>query len=268
MSSKLPMPKSLTCTIFVSLLALSCGKGAPEASTDKQSQAKQQQGTAGGTQAQLGSFQSRKDKLSYAFGVDMARTIQREKDRLNVELLRSAMSDALADKKLLMTDDEVNSTLKTFEAELRQDLQHARVMLAERNRKEAEAFFAENAKKDGVVTLPTGLQYKVLTKGTGEVPSVDDVVVCSYRGKLLDGTEIDGSDKQKGPTAVPVKKLIGGFAQALQLMPVGSKWQIFVPPHLAYGDRAMPSFGPNSALIFDVELFSIKEKKETASIAK
>ena len=128
----------------------------------------------------------------------MARTIQREKDRLNSELLRSALSDALENKKLLMTDDETSSTLTTFEAELRQDLQHAKATLTERNWKEAEGFFAGNAKKGGVVTLPPGLQYKVLTKGAGQVPS-EDAVVCKYRAKLLDGKEVDSSDKQKNP---------------------------------------------------------------------
>jgi FKBP-type peptidyl-prolyl cis-trans isomerase len=140
-------------------------------------------------------------------------------------------------------------------------------MLTERNKKDSESFFAENAKKEGVVTLPTGLQYKILTKGSGKVPTADDVVVCNYRGTLLDGKEVDNSSKRPEAPML-VKGVIPGFAQALQLMPVGSKWQLFVPPHLAYGDRAMPTFGPNSTLIFEVELVSIKDKAETASAAK
>jgi FKBP-type peptidyl-prolyl cis-trans isomerase FklB len=211
------------------------------------------------------SIQSRKDKLSYAFGVDMARTIQRQKDGLNVELLKKALLDTLASNKLIMTDEEVAATLKTFETELKQDFQHAKAMVAAKNRKQSESFFAENAKKQGVVTLPTGLQYKVLRKGDGKPPTLDDVVVCSYRGTLLDGTEIDSSYKRKEPTALPVKGVIPGFSQALQLMPVGSKWQLFIPPQLAYGERAMPKFGPNSTLVFDVELLSTKDKAAVAA---
>jgi FKBP-type peptidyl-prolyl cis-trans isomerase FklB len=213
------------------------------------------------------SIQSRKDKLSYAFGVDMARTIQGQKERLNVELLRKALTDALAGNKLVMTDDEVSSTLKTFEAELKQDLDHARKMVAERNKREGEAFFAENAKKKGVVTLPSGLQYKVLAKGSGKVPSREDTVLCNYRGTLLSGAEIDSSYKRKEPMTVPVNGVIAGFAQALQLMPVGSKWQLFIPPQLAYGDRPMPNFGPNSTVVFDVELLGIRDRIQTAQAA-
>jgi FKBP-type peptidyl-prolyl cis-trans isomerase len=251
--------------LILLLAGLSCRKGTPSTSKQQAQNGEPGQSAAG---AEPGSFQNRKDKLSYAFGVDMAHTIQQQKERLNVELLRGALLDALDGKKLMMADDEVSSTLKTFEAELRQDFQHAKKMLTERNKKEGEAFFAENAKKEGVVTLPTGLQYKVLAKGSGKVPTADDVVVCNYRGTLLDGKEIDSSSKRLEPPAMPVKGLIPGFAQALQLMPVGSKWQLFVPPQLAYGDKAMPTFGPNSTLIFDVELVSIKNNAETANAPK
>jgi FKBP-type peptidyl-prolyl cis-trans isomerase len=258
--------RTLKRTVLVLLLAgLSCRKGTSGGSTNKQPSQNSETGSSAG---EPGSIQNRRDKLSYAFGVDMAHTIQQQKERLNVELLRGALLDALDGKKLMMSDDEVSSTLKTFEAELRQDFQHAKKMITERNKKEGEAFFAENAKKEGVVTLPTGLQYKILTKGNGKVPTADDVVVCNYRGTLLDGKEIDSSSKRPEPPALPVKGMIPGFAQALQLMPVGSKWQLFVPPHLAYGERAMPNFGPNSTLIFDVELVSIKNKAETATAAK
>jgi len=213
-------------------------------------------------------IQSRKDKLSYAFGVDMARNIQQQKERLNVELLMRALSDAMAGNELVMTDEEVASTLKAFEAELKQDFEHAKTMVSARNKREGEAFFAENAKKEGVITLPSGLQYKVLKKGDGKLPTTDDVVTCNYQGTLLNGTEIDSSYKRKEPTAMPVKGVIPGLAQALQLMPVGSKWRLFVPPQLSYGDRATPGFGPNSTLIFEVELLSIKDRVQTASAAR
>jgi FKBP-type peptidyl-prolyl cis-trans isomerase len=212
-------------------------------------------------------IRSRTDKLSYAAGVDMARDLKRQGDShaMNVDLFMRALSDALAGRHLLMTDDEAASTMKAFETEQKQDLQHAKIMISERNRRESEAFFAENAKKDGVITLPSGLQYKVLKKGDGKLPGLDDIVLCNYTGKLLDGTEIDSSYKRKEPTTVSVKGVISGWVQALQLMPVGSKWQLFIPPQLAFGDKATPVAGPNSTLIFEVELLSIQEKQQTAS---
>jgi FKBP-type peptidyl-prolyl cis-trans isomerase FklB len=208
-------------------------------------------------------IQSPKDKISYAFGVDMARDLQRQKDGLNVDLLMRALTDALAGKNLLMTDEEVAATVKTFETEQKQDLQHAKMMVFERNKREGEAFFAENAKKEGVITLPSGLQYKMLKKGDGKIPTLDDVVVCNYTGKLLDGTVVDSSNKRKEPTLVPVKGVIAGWAQALQLMPVGSKWEMYIPPQLAYGDKGSAIFGPNTTLVFEVELVSIQDKPQT-----
>jgi FKBP-type peptidyl-prolyl cis-trans isomerase len=213
-------------------------------------------------------FQSQTDKLSYAFGINLARDLQRQKNSLNVDLLIRALTDALAGNKLIMTEEEVATMVKTFEVEQKQGLQHARIMLSERNKREGEAFFAENAKKEGVVTLPSGLQYKILKKGDGKIPTLEDVVLCNYTGKLLDATEIDSSYKRKEPTALPVKGVIPGWTQALQLMPVGSKWQMFIPPQLAYGDNATAAFGPNATLIFEVELLSIQEKAQTASAAK
>jgi FKBP-type peptidyl-prolyl cis-trans isomerase len=171
----------------------------------------------------------------------------------------------LAGKELIMTNDEVTATVNAFDAEQKQDLQHARMMVSERNKREGETFFAENLKKEGVVTLPSGLQYKILTKGDGKIATLEDTIVCNYRGTLLDGTEIDSSYKRKEPTAAPVKGLIPGWSQALQLMPVGSKWQLFVPPQLAYGDKAAGPIPPNATLIFEVELLSIQDKPQTVS---
>ncbi len=208
---------------------------------------------------------SRKDKISYAFGVDLARDLKRQKEDLNVDLLVRALTDALADKNLLMTDEEVTATLKTVEAEQKHDLEHAKAMIAEKNRRAVEAFVAENAKKEGVVTLPSGLQYKILKQGDGKMPMPDDHVVCQYRGTLIDGTEFDSSYKHDKPSTFPVKGVMPGWAQALQLMPVGSKWQIFIPPQLAYGEKALTGIGSNAMLIFEVELLSIEDKPQTVS---
>lgn len=213
-------------------------------------------------------IQSRKDKISYAFGVDLARDLQRQKNSLNVELLTRALTDALAGNKLIMTDEEVTATVQTFEAEQKQDFEHAKTMVSERNKREGEAFFAENAKKEGVVTLPSGLQYKILKKGDGKIPTLEDTIVCNYTGKLLDGTEIDSSYKRKEPTAAPVKALIAGWSQALQMMPVGSKWELYLPPQLAYGTKAAGPIPPYATLVFEVELLSIQDKPQTVGAAQ
>jgi FKBP-type peptidyl-prolyl cis-trans isomerase FklB len=213
-------------------------------------------------------IQSYKDKLSYAFGVDLGRDLRRQKDDLNLDLLMKALSDALAGNKLIITDEEVTATLKQAEANQKQDYAHAKAMIAAKNKKEGEAFFAENAKKDGVVTLPSGLQYRILKKGAGKTPTLDDHVVCNYRGTLLNGAEFDSSYKRGQPATLPVKGIIKGWAEALQLMPVGSKWQLFVPTQLAYGDKIVGGIGPDAMVIFEVELLSIEDKTQTASAAK
>ena len=239
----------------------------PEASSAEASQAETSTGSksepaTGVVPADAPVVNNRKDKISYAFGVDLARDLKRQKQDLNVDLLMRALTDALADKPLVMTDEQVTATLKQVEAEQKQDFEHAKRMISEKNKKAGEAFFAENAKKEGVVTLPSGLQYKVLKKGDGKVPTLDDRVVCKYKGALLDGTEFDNSDKRGGQVTVPLKGLMSGWTQALQMMPVGSKWQLFIPPQLAYGDKIMYGLGPNTTLIFEVELVSIEDKPQ------
>ena len=130
--------------------------------------------------------------------------------------------------------------------------------------KESEAFLAANKTNEGVVTLPSGLQYKILKVGTGEKPTLDDTVVCNYKGTLINGTEFDASEKHGGPSTFPVKGVIAGWTEALQLMPVGSKWQLFVPSSLAYGPNGPGDIGPNATLIFEVELVSIQKTPAAA----
>jgi len=205
-------------------------------------------------------FENWKDKLSYAMGVDWASSLRAQRVDVNVDLLITAFKDALAGNKLSMTRDEMIATLKRAEAEQKQDFEHAKAMLSDKNKKAGQALFADNLKKEDVVTLPSGLQYKVLKQGEGKKPTLEDTVVCQYRGTLLDGTEFDSSYKRNQAATVPVKGVIKGWSEALQVMPVGSKWQLFIPPQLAYGERIVGGIAPNATLIFEVELLSIQDK--------
>jgi FKBP-type peptidyl-prolyl cis-trans isomerase FklB len=209
-----------------------------------------------------------KQKRSYAIGADIGKKVGGQLKAQSVELdpamVARGMRDALSGAKSAMTDEEIRATL----TELRTQLQQKQAAVAQeasaKNKQEGEAFLAANKGKEGVVTLPSGLQYKVLKQGEGKKPSATDTVQCNYRGTLIDGTEFDSSAKHGGaPATFPVNGVIKGWTEALQLMPVGSKYQLFIPSDLAYGDRGMGgSIGPGATLIFEVELVSIQEKAE------
>jgi FKBP-type peptidyl-prolyl cis-trans isomerase len=176
-------------------------------------------------------------------------------------ILLRGLRDALADRKPLLTDEEAKAAMVAIQSDLRKKQEAKMEMAGEGNKKLGEVFLTENKTKDGVVTLPDGLQYKILKEGTGPKPSATDSVVCNYKGTLIDGTEFDSSYKRGQPATFPVGQVIKGWTEILQLMPVGSKWQIFVPSDLGYGLRgAGGSIGPNSTLIFEIELLSIQGK--------
>jgi len=201
---------------------------------------------------------TQKDKRSYALGVDIGVTLAQQTLDVDSGLLVRGLEDALTGKKMLLSQDEIHALVVELHTEMQQKQIAAAQQRAERNKKDGEAFLAANRAKEGVVTLPSGLQYKVLKAGEGPRPTIADTVVCNYRGTLVDGTEFDSSYKRNEPLSIPVGRVIKGWTEALQLMPVGSKWQLVVPANLAYGERG-PG-GPNSTLIFEVELLSIKEK--------
>ncbi len=204
-------------------------------------------------------LKTEKDKLNYGLGVGVVRNFQRQGVDFDLELVIAGMRDTLSGKKLLMTEEELQTIMTAFQKDLIQKQTEAAKAKAEKNKKEGEPFLAENSKKQGVVTLPSGLQYQILKEGEGKKPTIDDTVICNYRGILLDGTEFDSSYKRNQPTTFALKSVIKGWSEALQLMPVGSKWQLFVPSNLAYGEAsAGPQIGANATLIFDVELLSIK----------
>jgi FKBP-type peptidyl-prolyl cis-trans isomerase len=176
--------------------------------------------------------------------------------------LIQGMKDALAGGKTLLTEDEARSALMQLQKDMQEKQQAKAAAEGDANKKEGDAYLAANKTKEGVVVLPSGLQYKILTPGSGPKPAATDSVVCNYKGTLINGTEFDSSYKRGEPATFPVTGVIKGWTEALQLMPVGSKWQLFIPPDLAYGPRGTPGgpIGPNATLIFEVELISIKDK--------
>jgi FKBP-type peptidyl-prolyl cis-trans isomerase FklB len=206
-------------------------------------------------------LKTQKDKVSYAIGVNIGKNLHKDSVDVDPAIFLRGMKDAISGGKLLLTDDELKSTLTILQAGLQKQQQGTLRQAAEINKKAGDTFLAENKTKEGVVALPSGLQYKILKEGTGAKPTATDSVVCNYRGTLIDGTEFDSSYKRGQPATFPVSGVIKGWTEAVQLMPVGSKWQLFVPADLAYGDRgAAPIIGPDATLIFEVELVSIQDK--------
>jgi FKBP-type peptidyl-prolyl cis-trans isomerase FklB len=201
-----------------------------------------------------------KQKQSYAIGMSLAKSLQRQPLDLDPALVAQALKDSFAGKTLL-TDEQAQATLSVLQTEVRTKMEAKMKEAGDKNKQEGQTFLAANKTKEGVVTLPSGLQYKIVKQGTGPKPTAADTVICNYRGTLINGTEFDSSEKHGGPATFPVGRVIKGWTEALQLMPVGSKWQLFVPADLAYGERGpSPEIGPNSTLVFDVELVSIQPK--------
>ncbi|HTX55199.1 MAG TPA: FKBP-type peptidyl-prolyl cis-trans isomerase [Candidatus Baltobacteraceae bacterium] len=204
-------------------------------------------------------LKDQKDKASYGIGVDMAKSLQQMGADVNPDALIMGIRDALANRKLQLSDEELGAAMNKFQTDMRQKQAAAQRTSGEANKKAGDAFLAENKGKPGVVTLPSGLQYKILKEGTGKKPTESDTVECNYRGTLINGTEFDSSSRHGQSVSFTLKDVIPGWREALKLMPVGSKWQLFVPPQLAYGDRGVGGqIGPNSTLIFEVELLAVK----------
>jgi FKBP-type peptidyl-prolyl cis-trans isomerase len=202
-----------------------------------------------------------KDKVSYALGMNLGTNLHRDSIDIDTAIFLRALKDTLAGGKTLLTESEVRTALMQLQTEVRSKQMEKMKLAGEANKKDGDAFLVANKTKEGVVTLPSGLEYKVLTQGTGPKPAATDTVVCNYRGTLINGTEFDSSYKRGQPATFPVSGVIKGWTEALQLMPVGSKWQLFLPAELAYGERGpSPEIGPNSTLVFEVELLSIQAK--------
>ncbi len=206
-------------------------------------------------------LKTQRDKASYAIGLNIGKNLHRDLVDVDPNILLRGLKDALAGSKPLLTDDEIKATMTALQSDVHNRQEAKMQQAGETNKKEGEAFLSSNKTKAGVVTLPSGLQYKILKEGSGPKPSATDSVVCNYRGTLLDNTEFDSSYKRGQPATFQVGQVIKGWTEALQLMPVGSKWQLFIPSELAYGDRgAGADIAPNATLIFEVELLSIETK--------
>ncbi len=205
------------------------------------------------------SLKTDKEKLSYSLGFDYGKRFPKGSVDLDFKTFAAGAADGLAGKPA-MSEEELQKVLTDFQTAMRAKMTAAAQQAADENKKTGEAFLAKNKKEKGVVTLPSGLQYKVLKEGKGAKPKAADTVSTHYRGTLIDGTEFDSSIKRGQPAEFPVGQVIKGWTEALQLMPVGSKWQLFIPSDLAYGQQGAGNIiGPNSTLIFEVELLEIKK---------
>ena len=210
------------------------------------------------SKAPAGAPSNPQDKASYSIGVNMGRNLKQSGLDLNPQLLAQGISDALAGGKMLLSDDDMKQTLMALQTDMQAKAEAKQKEAGGKNQESGDKFLAENAKKDGVKVTASGLQYKVITQGKGEKPKVTDKVSVNYRGTLIDGTEFDSS-KPNAPVSFGVGEVIPGWTEALQLMPVGSKYQLTIPAKLAYGEQGPPGIGPNQVLQFEVELLKIEK---------
>jgi len=240
---------------------------APAATTPKAATTAKAPVKKTGTAAAAPALTTRKQKFSYALGMNigsgLGQNLKKQSVDIDPALVAQGLKDSLAGTKTRLTEDEAKAVLTEVQNDVRKQQQEKMQQAATTNKTEGEAFLAANKSKDGVVVLPSGLQYKILTAGTGPKPAATDSVKCNYKGTLINGTEFDSSSKHGGPATFGVSQVIKGWTEALQLMPVGSKWQLFIPSDLAYGQQGAGGgqIGPNATLIFEVELVSIEEKK-------
>lgn len=203
-------------------------------------------------------LKDQRDKESYSLGYQFGESLKIQALDVNLDVYTSAIRDALAGKAPQLSQEEIRATIMDLQKRAMAAQQKAVKEQGDKNLAEGKAFLTSNAKKEGVKTLPSGLQYKILAEGSGKTPKATDEVTVNYKGSLVDGREFDNSYKRGAPTNFRVDKVIRGWTEALQLMKEGSKWELFIPPELGYGERGAGPVPPNSVLIFEVELISIK----------
>ncbi len=210
--------------------------------------------------AETAALTTQEQKVGYAIGAQIGAQLAMTKDDIDSNALVAGLTDAMNGTELKLTDQQMQEAKMAFQKKVQEKAQEEMMKLAEANKAEGEKFLAENKTKEGVVTLPSGLQYKVVQAGTGATPTAADTVVTHYTGTLINGQVFDSSVQRGEPATFPVNGVISGWTEALQNMKVGAKWQLFIPAELAYGERgAGQMIAPNSTLIFDIELLEIKK---------
>ena len=204
-------------------------------------------------------LKNQKDRISYAIGVDIGNSLRKNLVEVNTDIMVKGLRASLAGKKTLMTDQEVRDTIAAYQQELQAKQMEQLKIDAQKNKKEGEAFLAKNKKNKDVISLPSGLQYSIISKGSGtRRPKAADMATVHYRGMLLDGTEFDSSYKRNAPATFAVSAIIKGWTEALLLMEEGAKWKLFIPPDLGYGEMGRPpTIPPNATLIFETELVKV-----------
>ncbi len=212
---------------------------------------------------------TQKEKVSYTIGINIGRNMKQQSVDVDPEILVRGLKDGLTGAKTALSDEEMAAAMGILKAEMTAKLAEQTKQMAEKNKKEGEAFLAENKKKEGVKTTASGLQYKILKEGTGPLPKKTDTVKVNYKGTFIDGVEFDSSYRTGEPVSFPIDGVIPAWTEALPLMKTGSKWLLFVPSSLAYGEQGAESIiEPNKTLIFEVELISIEPAKKEKDGAK
>jgi FKBP-type peptidyl-prolyl cis-trans isomerase FklB len=268
--------QAVVLTLFLTTSLLSVSANAQQASPSKPATSPAAQGARKPTQSTTApvkkapapdqktaaaSLSTTKEKFSYAVGMNLGGMLKQQPIDIDPKTLVRGLQDILENKPPALTEEEAKAVFMQVQAEARKKEMEKRQVEGAANKKAGETFLTENKSKAGVVTLPDGMQYKILQEGTGSKPTTSDTVVCNYRGTLLDGTEFDSSYKRGKPATFPVSGVIKGWTEALQLMPVGSKWQLFIPSDLAYGENGVgKDIPPSATLIFEVELVSIRQE--------
>ncbi|MHB8811359.1 MAG: FKBP-type peptidyl-prolyl cis-trans isomerase N-terminal domain-containing protein [Desulfobulbaceae bacterium] len=204
-------------------------------------------------------LQDEKDRISYSIGYQVGNDFKQEEIDIRPDVLIKGIQAAMDESEPRMSPEEMRATLEDLQRRLSAAMEQKMKEAAAKNLAEGNAYLAENARKDGVKTLPSGLQYSIISVGNGKTPGPADVVEVNYRGTLISGTEFDSSFKHGKPAKFKADKVIKGWAEALHLMKTGGKWRLFIPPELAYGDRQTGEIGPNSTLIFDIELLAVHQ---------
>ena len=223
-------------------------------------------GQDGKAAADAGSLDTR-SKVGYAIGLNLGKNLKAQDIAVDLDLLTRGVKDGFNGSPQILTDEQIQAVMKAFSEDLRSKQMAAQKAAMEKgaasgdkNTREGAAFLAKNKAQPGVITLPSGLQYKVIKEGTGKTPKAEDTVSAHYRGTLIDGTEFDSSYKRGQPLSIPVNGVIAGWTEALLKMKEGAKWQLFIPSNLAYGPSPQPGspIGPNSTLLFDIELIKVQ----------